>query len=47
MICQLPMESKTQKAISEIISSLEDGKFLEGVTPAADVNGVQRKGNEK
>lgn len=47
MICQLPVESQTQKTINEIISSLDDGKLLEGVTPAADASGVQKKENGK
>jgi len=41
------MELQPQKSRNEIISSLADGKFLQGVTSAADANGVQRKGNEK
>lgn len=33
--------------ISEASSPLDDGKFTEGVSPAAESNGLQRKGNEK
>lgn len=47
MICQLPTESQMQKTVREIISSLDDGKFLEGVTPVADTNEVQRKRKEE
>lgn len=47
MICQLPMESQRQKTVREIISSLDDDKFLEGVTPVADTNKVQRKRKEE
>lgn len=43
LLVLLPMESRTQKTISQIISSLDGGKFLEAVIPAADASGVLGK----